>query len=81
MDFKYPYSKKLYLAVEISQLLYKYNCTYNETDEILQLITDEIKQQRENKEYDTVYDYFKKMKTCCVDHEIITPLKHIEPYS
>lgn len=80
LEFKYPNSKKLFLTVEISQLLYKYSCTYNEADEILKLITDEIKQQREDKEYNTVDDFLKGTKNCCVDHEVIQPLNHVEPY-
>ena len=69
----------MYLAVEITQLLYKNECTYNETDEILQLVTDEIKQQREDKEYNTVDDFLKGIKTCCADHKVIEPLNHINP--
>ena len=80
MEFKYPNSKKLYLTVEILQLLNKYNCTYNETDEILLLATAEIKQQRENKEYTTVSDFINGNKTRCVDNEVIKPLNHVEPY-
>lgn len=66
MEFKYPNSKKLYLTVEISQLFYRHNCTYDEASEILKLITDEITQQFEdlgrNKE------------------DIIYPMNHVEPY-
>ena len=80
MEFKYPNSKKLYLVVEISQLLNRYDCTYNEADEIFSLIADEIKQQRENKEYATVSDYYSGNKTRCVDDEIVQPLNHVEPY-
>lgn len=80
LEFEYPNSKKLYLVVEISQLLNRYGCTYNEADEILSLITDEIKQQRENKEYDAVSDYCNNNKTRCVDNEVVQPLNHVEPY-
>ena len=80
LEFKYPNSKKLYLVVEISRLLNKYNCTFNEAEEILSLITDEIKQQRENKEYATVSDYYNGNKTRCVDDEIIQRMNHVEPY-
>lgn len=80
LEFEYPNSKKLYLVVEISQLLNRYDCTYNEADEILSLITDEIKQQRENKEYDTVSDYCNNNKTRCVNNDVIQPLNHVEPY-
>lgn len=66
MKFKYPNSKKLYLTVEISQLLHRYNCTYNETKEILKLVTDEINQQFEDLN--------------CDETNIISPMKHIDPY-
>ncbi len=66
MEFKYPNSKKLYLAVEISQLLYKYKCSYNDADEILKLISDEITQQFEDTE--------------CDKADMIQPMNHVEPY-
>ncbi len=62
MDFKYPTSKKLYLVVEISQLLSKYNCTFSEAESILSLSLSEIRQQRENLEYDTTLDYINSNK-------------------
>lgn len=80
MDFKLPHSKKLWLAVEIFQLLYRYNCTYNEADEILKLITAEIKQQREDFEYDTIDEYFANTKSRRADHQIIQPLNHVDHY-
>ncbi len=66
LDFKYPNSKKLFLTVEISQLLYRHNCTYNEANEILKLITDEITQQFED--------------LACDKTDIIQPMNHVEPY-
>ena len=80
MEFRYPNSKKLYLTVEISQLLNRYGCTYNEAKEILSLIAEESKQQRENNEYETMTDFINGNKTRCVDNEIIKPLNHVEPY-
>lgn len=66
MEFKYPNSKKLFLTVEISQLLYRYNCTYNEANEILKLISEEIIQQQEDLE--------------CDSNLVIQPMNHVEPY-
>lgn len=80
MDFKYPNSKKLYLVVEISQLLSKYNCTFSEAENILSLSLSEIQQQRENLEYDTTLDYINGNKAKNVDNEEIKPSQHIEPY-
>lgn len=66
MEFKYPNSKKLFITVEISQLLYQHNCTYNEANEILKLISDEITQQFEDLE--------------CNITDTIQPMNHVEPY-
>lgn len=66
LEFKYPNSKKLFLVVEISQLLYRHNCSYQEADEILKLITDEIREQYEELE--------------CEKQNIIQPMNHVEPY-
>ena len=74
MDFKYPNSKKLYLVVEISQLLSKYNCTFSEAESILSLSLSEIRQ------YNTTLDYTNGNKTKIVDNEEIKPSQHIEPY-
>lgn len=80
LDFKYPNTKKLYLTVEISQLLHKYQCTYNEADGVLQLIEAEIRQQRDDLEYDTVNDYINGHKTNYTGDKIVQPLNHFEPY-
>lgn len=66
MEFKYPNSKKLYLTVEISQLLYRYDCTYAEANYILKLITEEINQQQKDSKYDS--------------DTVIQPMDHVEPY-
>lgn len=66
MEFKYPNSKKLYLTVEISQLLHRYNCSYSESNEILKLISDEIAQQFED--------------IGCDKSNIIKPMNHVDPY-
>lgn len=66
MEFKFPNSKKLFLTVEISQLLYRYNCTYREADEILKLISSEITQQFEDLE--------------CDKESTIQSMNHVEPY-
>lgn len=66
LEFKYPNSKKLYLTVEISQLLHKYQCTYVESEQILKLIGDEVSQQH--------------IDLGCNDNDIIQPMNHVVPY-
>lgn len=73
-------NKKLYLAVEITQLLRKHNCTYKEANEILSLLNDEFKQQREDFEFESIDDYIKGNKTRNVENSVIQPLNHVEPY-
>ena len=74
-------SKKiLSVAVDISQLLCNNQCTYDETEEILQLLQSEIKHQRENYEYDTAKDFFNGDKTNCANDIIIKSLRHIDGF-
>lgn len=73
-------NKKLYLAVEISQLLVNQKCTYSETESILSLLIDEFKQQREELEYSTIDDYFNNQKCCNADRQVIKPLNHVDGY-
>lgn len=80
MEFKFPNTKKLYLTVEISQLLHKYQCTYNEADEILKLIQDEIQQQRINIEYNAIEDYVAGKKNQDAGDQIVKQLNHVPPY-
>lgn len=80
MNFNLPNFKELFLSVEISQLLHQHNCTYTETQEILQLLDDWIKQQRENMEYDTIDDLIFENKSRNIDDLIISPMNHVEPY-
>lgn len=83
MNFKFPNSntsKKWWLVTEISQLLYKYDCTYNQAEEIIEGFTDVIKQQREESEYDTIDDFISGKKTKCIDNDVIQPLNHFKPY-
>lgn len=73
-------NKKLYLTIEISQLLANQKCTYSETESILSLLTDEFKQQREELEYDTLDDYFNNRKCCNADNQLIKSLNYVDGY-
>ena len=69
--------KVLYLTVEITQLLRNNKCTYAETERILDILTDEFKQQREELEYNTFDDYFAGHKTNHVDRKVVQSLNHV----
>lgn len=79
MDNKYI-SKILYLSVEISQMLKNHECTYSEVEEILALLTDEFKEQRNELEYATCDDYFNGNKTSYVDNDVIMALNHVDGF-
>lgn len=72
--------KNLYLVIEITQLLYKNNRTYDDVKKILDILQDEFKTQRECLEYDDVDDYLQGRKTVDVSNKIVQPLNHVEGY-
>lgn len=72
--------KVLYLTVELTQILRNNNCTFLEAEKILDLVTSEIKEQREQLEYATFDDYFAGHKTSNADNEIIQQLNHVDGF-
>ena len=72
--------KNLYLVIEITQLLYKNNRTYDDVKKILDILQDEFKTQRECLEYDDVDNYLQGRKTADVSNKIVQPLNHVEGY-
>lgn len=72
--------KVLSTVIDITQLLCKNSCTYDEAYKILKMVTDELKQQQENLEYVTYDDYFAGTKTDDVSNKVITPLNHAGGY-
>ena len=70
--------KILYLTVEISQMLKNNQCTYAEVERILDILTDEFKQQREELEYETLDDYFNQHKAYNANGVIIQSLNHVD---
>ena len=77
MKFRNPCHKSLYVTIELSQLLRKYDCTFNEAEEYLHMLLAEVRAQRECKEHDTLNDYFKGHKTHICDNDIVTPLNRV----
>lgn len=79
MDNKYI-SKTLYLSVKISQMLKNHECTYSEVEEILALLTDEFKEQRNELEYATYDDYFSGHKIAYVGNDVVMSLNHVDGF-
>lgn len=73
--------KNIRLVISITQLLAKYNCTFEETDKILSLIDSEIKMQRRNLEYKSIKNFMENNKVYNADDDYIVPLNFTEEYS
>lgn len=72
----------LYLVIEITRLLNRYNCTYKDAEEIIKILTDEIKQQRDeiDLEIEINNNKYKFLNKHISDSKIIKALNHAEPY-
>lgn len=73
-------NKILSTVIDITQLIHSKNCTYKETDEIIKILSDEIKQQREDYEYETVENYLRNCKKRNADNIVIESLHHVDKY-
>ena len=73
-------NKIAYNSVEITQLLYKAGCTYDEAEQILDLTRKEFAQQREELEYGTVKNYLSGIKVRDAGDVVVQKLNHCEPY-
>lgn len=74
-----PFSKNIMpTMVSISHLLARNQCTYDETDRILDLLQEWIKERRECNEYETCRDYALGNKSACMDNVVITPFGHVD---
>ena len=61
-------------------MLKNHECTYSEVEEILALLTDEFKEQRNELEYATYNDYFSGHKTAHVDNDVVMALSHVDGF-
>lgn len=68
--------KMMPVMISIMKILEQNQCTYNETDVILYLLTDTVRYNRECKEYETCMDYILGNKTACMDNVPVKLLKH-----
>lgn len=73
-------NKITYNSIEITQLLHSAGCTYDEAEQILDLISREFAQQREELEYETVKNYLSGTKVKNAGDVVVQKLNHCEPY-
>lgn len=73
----YYESKIAYLYVEISRFLNKHQCTYDEFEDVMDVLVDEYRTRRKLIEYDTRDDYLNNRKRYDCGQDVIEPLHHI----
>lgn len=66
------------MVIEITKLLYQHHCTYNEAETILTMLSDTIKQQREELEYRSVDDFIKGNQSYIANNDVIEQLNHVD---
>lgn len=65
---------RLSVIIKITQLLAQNQCTYNDTEEILQCLLGHYKEVREQKEYATFKDFIHNTKTSDIGNDIVSAL-------
>ena len=65
---------KMQLAILISQIFAKYECTYDDVESILMSLQHEFNFQRENIEYETVTDFMHGHKTYDASRDVVQSL-------
>lgn len=71
-------NKILFMMIELSQVLKRYNCTYCEAEQIISNLQFELKRQQEEKEFETLDDYFAGIKTSDFNNKVIEGWEHYE---
>lgn len=66
---------KLSVIIQITQLLSQNQCTYDDTEEILQCLLGHYKTVREQKEYATVQDFISNKKSIDIGNKVVSALK------
>lgn len=66
------------IIVSITHLLARKNCTYDETDWIIEQLQHWIKDTREQREYATCIDHHNDKKTASMDNVVITPMGYVD---
>lgn len=71
------YQKSLFATINITRLLAEKQCTYSETENIIEALASWIKQSRKNNEYESIKDWVIDNKKTSVDNDIVVPLNNV----
>ena len=70
--------KQLQALVDITNYLAEHNFTYDESDEFIHMLKDEISTSRTCNEYETAADWYNKKPCCNIGKQIIIPLSKVD---
>ena len=75
-----PRNRILWTLVEITQILNEQECTIDDAEKIIQLLSSYIKQQREDIEYGSTDNYILNRKINNASNKIIEAMNHTDGY-
>lgn len=70
--------KQLQALVDITNYLAEHNFTYDEANEFIHMLDDEISTSRDCHEYETADDWFNKCSCCDIANNVIVPLNKVD---
>lgn len=70
--------KQLQALVDITNYLAEHNFTYDEADEFIKMLNDEISTSRDCHEYETADDWYNKHPCCDIANKVIVPLNKVD---
>ena len=70
--------KQLQALVYITNYLAEHNFTYDEANEFIHMLDDEISTSRDCHEYETADDWFNKRSCCDIANKVIVPLNKVD---
>ena len=70
--------KKIQALVDVTNYLANHNFTYDEAEDLIYMLTDQISTSRICNEYETADDWYNKKPCCEVSKKIIVPLNKID---
>lgn len=61
-------------VVDTTNYLSENNFTYDQAEEFLKILVDQISHSRRCDEYETIDDFFKKRPCCIVGKKVVSPI-------
>lgn len=70
--------KQLQALVDITNYLAEHDFTYDEVEQFIRILNNEISASRDCNEYETAVDWYNKCSCCDIANKVITPLNKVD---